>query len=201
MNWEIKVFPARSARPASEQSSPAGPRRFPARGPIPQRDSYLAVSAAESDSEVTSALVEYWQKVAEILPRYYGGRDAPDPLAHKVGLTLQPDPGWNRVVIINDSIYGKLTTHLWAGDQQPRQADRVWIILKCAKFESPPDETEERHASLDRMSVALADAAQQPAAARAVAALRRWRDLSFWIMEAEDPETIRPLAVDLGRTT
>jgi hypothetical protein len=171
--------------------------RIPAIPPQPQRDSFFARSRARDWDEVARFLVEYWQKVAEVLPQYYRGRTGPDPLANEPPLTVPPDAGWNRLVFIVDAVYGKFTTHLWTNDEKPRHLDRVWVIVKFPMIEKLTVGPDVKWDSLTaKMISALAGAAEHPAARDAVVALRAWRDVSFWVMEAEDPATLRSLAID-----
>lgn len=135
LDWQLRSFKAMPGMPGEERSFEGRVMRFPPKPAQPRRDSYFAIAETADWDAVAESLTAYWLKVCEVLPKYYAGKNTPDPLAGEPPETVAVDNGWNRIVCILDVINGKITTNLWKGATSPRHCDRVWVIMRVPMIE------------------------------------------------------------------
>lgn len=196
--WKISIFASRP--PALRPTLADGNYLSQGRG-IHRRTSFHTEFDAKDWDGVVSCLVEYWTKIAEVLPQFYAGRESPDPLADQPVAESGIDNGWKRIVLLCDPVYGKFTTHLWRDGERPKQCDRVWIICRFpfidetfdAAFERDENDTTVGEMLSQRMRESLIEAAKDEQARAAIESLQRWRDFEWWTMEYENPSTLQPL--------
>jgi hypothetical protein len=197
IEWQHRVSRPHPGLPASELVSPLGTIHVPAAGPRPQRESYFATVPTEDWDSVTEALVHFWLKLAEVLPRFYKGDATPDPLLSKP--SVAQDNQWDRIVCLIDIIYGKITTDFWRGSERPPGWERFWIIIKFpmidALLRNLSDDQFERdvEVALNRLRTALIESANRSPVAGAVQGLMQWRKCTIWAMEEDEPKTLHQI--------
>lgn len=185
MNWEHHRFGAKPGQPGREVTTADGIFRIPPIAPVPRRESYFAASEAKNWYELSTEYVEFWKKVAEVLPLYYRVAGAQAENVEPV----PPDNGWDRIVCLLDIGNGKLSTNLWKGTKAPEHCDRVWIILKSQwiiDLTQSRDRTTEMDSVYENMHLALAGALRNSMAKVAMDELQRWRPFTLWTAAWDD---------------
>jgi hypothetical protein len=182
--WEQKILSAKPGTPATEMQTPRGVMRIPAKPALPERCRFIATLAARKWAAMQEELVAFWEKVCEVIPKYYGASE--------------PSPAWDRIVCIIDLVHGSITTQLWHGAESPASSDRVTVIARVPWIKELNADASDAGAGpgstlLDAVRDALRGAAGRQPAKSKLESLNGRHPFSLFTMEPEDAGSLRPL--------